>query len=104
VSTDAGSDDPRFDRYVLHPNYPNPFNPTTTIRYELPDAADVRIEVFNAQGERVRVLVDRHQTAGQHTVSWDGRNSVGQTVATGVYFYRLRAGEFNRTRKMQLLK
>jgi hypothetical protein len=91
-------------RYALHDNFPNPFNPTTTIRYDLAEAADVHLEIYNIKGERVTVLVDRHQPPGRHNVRWDGHNSSGQPVATGVYFYRLRAGEFVETRKMQLLK
>lgn len=91
-------------RFALHTNYPNPFNPTTTIRYDLSDAAAVRLEIFNIRGERVVVLVDKHEPAGTHHVTWDGRNDNGQTVATGVYFYRLRAGAFTETKKMQMLK
>jgi hypothetical protein len=91
-------------RYALHHNYPNPFNPTTTIRYDLPEAVAVRLDVFNIKGERVVVLVDEHQPAGPHAALWDGRNSSGQPVATGVYFYRLKAGSFADTKKMQLLK
>jgi hypothetical protein len=90
--------------YQLHPNYPNPFNPTTTIRYDLPAAQDVKIVIYNVRGERVRVLVDRHQAPGRHEAAWDGRNSRGESVASGVYLYRIVAGEFVRTRKMTLLK
>ena len=105
VSTGSGPDPSRKPlRYVLHGNYPNPFNPTTMVRYDLPEAAAVRLEVFSVKGERVVVLVDKHQPAGSHHVLWDGRNSWGQPVATGVYFYRLRAGSFVQTRKMHLLK
>jgi len=104
LATNLNSELTDFARYELHANYPNPFNPTTTIRYNLAEDADVRLEIFNIKGERVAVLVDEHQVKGRHDVRWDGHNLSGQTVATGVYFYRLRAGDFTRTRKMQLLK
>jgi hypothetical protein len=90
--------------YRLHPNYPNPFNPTTTIRYDLPAPEDVHVVIYNVRGERVRVLVDEHQLAGRHEAGWDGRNSRGESVASGVYLYRIVAGEFVSTRKMTLLK
>jgi hypothetical protein len=91
-------------RYALHSNFPNPFNPTTTIQYEVAEAADVRLEIYGIKGESVAVLVDRHQPTGRYSVPWDGRNSSGEPVASGVYFYRLKAGQFVQTRKMQLLK
>jgi flagellar hook assembly protein FlgD len=90
--------------YGLHPNYPNPFNPTTTIMYDLPEPVDVRLVIYNIRGERVRELVSEPQTAGRHRIVWDARNSNGEAVATGVYFYKIKAGEFVQTRKMTLLK
>jgi hypothetical protein len=90
--------------FALHPNTPNPFNPSTVIRYELPQQAAVRLEVFDALGQRVRVLVDAVQSVGVHGVAWDGRNASGQVVGNGVYFYRMRAGEFHQMRRMLLLK
>ena len=77
--------------FGLADNYPNPFNPSTTIGYVLPAEAEVRLEVFNIAGQRVRVLLDTHQPAGHYTVEWDSRNAQGQTVASGMYFYRLQA-------------
>jgi hypothetical protein len=104
VAKEGRSEQPEPTRFELHGNYPNPFNPTTTIRYDLPSAEHVRLEIFNIKGERIRVLVDRQQPSGRHDVVWDGRNASGQAVATGVYLYRLRAGSAVETRKMQLLK
>jgi len=95
---------PEPSRYALHDNYPNPFNPTTTIRYDLPEAANVLLELYSIRGERVRVLVDQRQPFGRYDVQWDGRDSSGRTVASGVYFYKLRAGGFVHTKKMLLLK
>lgn len=78
---------------VLHShllqNYPNPFNPTTTIQYQLEQPGQVLLRVFNTAGQEVRRLVDTRQSAGHHDVQWDGRNSLGESVASGVYLYRL---------------
>lgn len=88
----------------LFANYPNPFNPSTTIRYRVASAGRVHMQVFDAAGRRVRVLVDEEQAAGNHDVQFDGRDEAGSTVASGVYFYRLDAGGVTQTRKMVLLK
>ncbi len=90
--------------YALDPNYPNPFNPVTTITYALPEPADVRLEVYNVMGQRVRTLVATQQTAGYHTVRWDGRDAAGQWVASGMYLYRIQTDTFAQTRKMLLIK
>lgn len=90
--------------YSLAQNYPNPFNPTTTIGFALPAAGDVKLEVFNLLGQKVRTLVNGELMAGQHTVEWDGTTNAGSKVASGVYFYRLTAEKFTDTRKMLLLK
>ncbi len=88
----------------LHPNYPNPFNPTTTIAYDLPQPARVRLVIYDVSGRKIRDLVDADEPAGHRTVIWDARNASNEPVASGVYFYRLFAGDFVRTRKMVLLK
>jgi hypothetical protein len=89
----------------LQQNFPNPFNPTTTIRYAAPAAGGhVELTVFDAGGRLVRTLVSGHQTNGEKTVVWDGRNDTGAPVASGVYFYRLAVGEVHLTRKLVLLK
>lgn len=91
-------------RFTLGLNYPNPFNPSTTIQFALPEACEVRLDVFNILGQLVRRLVDTDMTAGFHSVVWDGRADDGRAVASGVYFYRLSAGEMSLSRKMLLLK
>jgi flagellar hook assembly protein FlgD len=89
---------------ALYPNYPNPFNPTTTIRYDLSGGGPVRLTVFDITGALVRTLVDGERPAGIHEATWDGRDEKGREVASGVYFYRLEAGDYARTRKMLLVK
>jgi hypothetical protein len=84
---------------VLHQNHPNPFNPTTEIRYRIPVKTKVRLSVFNMQGSLVTRLVDQIQNAGEHRALWDGRN-----LPSGTYFYRLQAGRYSRARKMTLIK
>lgn len=90
--------------YALDQNYPNPFNPETTILYELPRASEVEVAVFNLLGEKIRTLVNQPQQAGQHRLLWNGRDENEKSVPSGVYFYRLRAGEFMQTRKMILMQ
>lgn len=89
---------------VLAQNVPNPFNPSTTIEFSLASPAQVSLEIFDARGRFVRRLVDGKRGAGRHTVSWAGSNDRGAPVASGVYFYRLSAGERCETRKMVLLR
>ncbi|MFQ6608307.1 MAG: choice-of-anchor D domain-containing protein [Fidelibacterota bacterium] len=92
------------EKYALHQNYPNPFNPVTTIRYDLPEVADVRLTVYDLLGREVLRLVDERQEAGYQSVIWNGRDMLGREVATGVYIYRLTAGDFVMTRKLVLMK
>jgi len=90
--------------YRLAPNYPNPFNTATTIRYEVGGRARVSLRVYEITGQLVRQLVSETQGAGLHQVVWDGRNAGGVAVSSGVYFYELRAGTFRAVRKMVLMK
>ena len=91
--------------FALANNYPNPFNPATTIKYSLPQAADVELIVYNVLGQPVRTLVAEHQSAGRYAVEWDATNNNGHSLSSGMYFYRLAAGgEFLETKKMLLLK
>jgi hypothetical protein len=90
--------------FELSQNYPNPFNPSTTIAYDLPAAASVQIQIYNVAGQKVRTLIDRAESAGNHTVEWDGCDDYGGRVSSGVYLYRLTAGETVLSRKMMLLK
>ena len=94
---------------ALFTNYPNPFNPETWIPYELATPAEVTVDIHSATGQLVRTLRLGHQPAGiyqyrSRAAYWDGRNEVGEPVASGIYFYTLTAGDFTATRKMLIMK
>lgn len=90
--------------FALHANAPNPFNPETHIRFDLPRETAVQLHVFDVLGQRVRTLVAESMPAGAHQVLWNGRDNRGVQVSSGVYFYRLQAGDFLQSRRMLLLK
>ncbi|MCD4829882.1 MAG: DNRLRE domain-containing protein [Candidatus Cloacimonetes bacterium] len=85
-------------------NYPNPFNPVTTIDYSLAEPGNVEIDVFNVRGQLVRNLFDGHRPQGRHQIVWDGRDVHGRPAANGVYYYRITAGASSITRRMVMLK
>ena len=91
-------------RYALGQNYPNPFNPTTTIHFELPEDAHTRIAIYDLLGREIVLLENRPFNAGYHQVVWQGRDTYGSAVPSGMYFYRMEANGFSRTRKMVFLK
>jgi len=90
--------------YGLSQSYPNPANPAAQIAYQLPEAGDVRLTVYNLLGQPVRVLVQSYHEAGSYRVEWDGRNEYRQPVSSGVYFYRLESRDFSLARRMLLLR
>ena len=90
--------------YTLHQNYPNPFNPTTTIKYDLPEAQNVQVMIYDIMGRKVRTLVNEFQDIGYRTIQWDATDDYGRPVSAGMYIYTIQAGEFRKTRKMVLLK
>lgn len=92
------------ERTTLLQNYPNPFNPETWIPYQLAENTNVKINIFDIQGQLVWKIDLGSQSAGEYTVLWDGRDSLGEKVSSGVYFYTLQAGEFTATRKMVIVK
>jgi parallel beta-helix repeat protein len=90
--------------FSIAQNYPNPFNPSTTIEYTLPKDTQVRITIYNLLGRKVRTLVDEYQTAGRRRIVWDSKNDEGEEVASGIYFYQIKAGDFTQSKKMVIPK
>lgn len=90
--------------HMLEGNYPNPFNPETTIRFHLREAGNARLEVFNSLGARVRVLADEFMESGRYASSWNGRDDAGRLVESGTYYYRFTAAGYHATRRMLLVK
>lgn len=91
--------------FQLSQNYPNPFNPSTVISYQLPTTSHISFKIFDILGREIATLINEVKKAGTHTVQWDGRNSAGQTVGSGVYFYQLKSGNsFVTTKKMMFLR
>jgi hypothetical protein len=90
--------------FALFQAYPNPFNPTTTIGYQLPRSAQVTLVVYNSLGQIVQTLVNSQVEAGYHEVTWNGRNSAGKDMPSGVYMFRLESGSYQQVNKMMLMK
>jgi hypothetical protein len=97
--------------YSLFQNYPNPFNPSTVIRYTVPnvtlggvEGSRVILKIYDVLGREIKTLVNQEQTSGVYEVIWNGDNELGNKVSTGVYFYRIDAGDFVQTKKMMLIK
>jgi hypothetical protein len=90
--------------FILEQNYPNPFNPKTQIDYALPKDCNVKVVIYNILGQKVMTLVDEFQTAGFRIVVWDGKDDKGQDCASGIYFYKIQAGEFSQAKKMVIVK
>lgn len=90
--------------FVLEANYPNPFNASTIIRYQLPTDSSVQLAIYNMAGQKIRTLVEGKVTAGQHVLMWDGRDEAGQSAASGIYFYQLLTSDFFAAGKMTLLR
>ncbi|MEJ2637046.1 MAG: FlgD immunoglobulin-like domain containing protein, partial [Calditrichia bacterium] len=90
--------------FALKQNFPNPFNPTTMIEYDLPKLTHVKLIIYNSLGQEVKVLVDKHQSSGSFKVEWNGRDKYGNRLSSGFYFCRIQADGFVKTSKMLLLK
>jgi len=88
----------------LFQNYPNPFNPVTQIRFHIAKTTNVKLEIFNLLGQKVKTLIDKKMTTGERSIFWNGRNDAGIKLGSGIYFYRLKVGEYLKTKKMTLLK
>ena len=90
--------------FNLAQNYPNPFNPSTTINFQIPNDEFVELKIFTMLGREVKTLVNNRYEAGSHSVSWDGKNKNGRNVASGTYIYRIKAGKYNKSMKMNLVR
>ena len=91
-------------RFKMAQNYPNPFNSATTISYDISKITNVELTIFNILGQKIETLVNCRQPAGGYQIQWHGQDSAGREMASGIYFYRLKAGEFVQIRKMILMK
>ena len=92
------------DAFALSQNYPNPFNPSTNIRFSLPTEQRVKLQVFDVTGSLVKTILDEAISAGNREAAWDGTNTAGAKVASGMYLYRIQAGNFTAVKKMVMLK
>ena len=97
-------DEVQITQTALKGNYPNPFNPETTIRYDVKGVQPVRIDIYNTKGQLIRTLVNEIKNNGHHSAVWDGKDNHGSAVASGIYHYRMRAGSYKADRRMMLLK
>ena len=91
-------------KYSLNNNYPNPFNPVTTLRYDLPENGHVNITIYDMLGRQVKTLINQTQDAGYKSVIWNATNDYGKPVSAGIYLYQIQTGEYISTKKMVLLK
>jgi flagellar hook assembly protein FlgD len=92
------------NQFILYSSYPNPFNPTTQVRYYLPNVSNVQISIYDLVGREIKTLINREQNSGFKTLQWNAMDNLGQPVSAGMYIYTIQAGEFRKTRKMVLLK
>ena len=102
LGNNLGYASPSFSK--LYDNFPNPFNPITNIRYDLPEATNVTISIYNIMGRKVKNLINTNQNSGYKSVIWNGTNNNGEMVSGGMYFYSIKTNTFSQTRKMILLK
>ena len=92
------------DVFALHNNYPNPFNPVTNITYDIPEVAEVRLDIYNVAGQKVRTLTQGHHEPGRYRIQWNATNDFGQQLSSGMYIYRIVAGDFVSVKKLILMK
>ncbi len=105
ITNPVGEHDPLVPlEYSLKQNYPNPFNPATTITYSLERLSHVELSIYNVLGQKIKTLVDQEQPANVYNVTWNGDTDSGKPAASGIYFYEIKAGSFEKTMKMMLLK
>ena len=92
------------DKFMLQNNYPNPFNPLTSITYSIPINTSISLKIYSLDGEEILTLVNEVKTRGEYSIQWDAKNSLGNKVPSGMYFYKLSTRDFIQTKKMILLK
>jgi hypothetical protein len=99
VKTGSGSNP---DLFFLEQNYPNPFNPETTLSFHLPESAQTHMILYDVTGKKIRTLIDRTMEAGSHSIVWDGKDDQNRPVCSGVYLLRMKAGDYEKTRRLLL--
>ena len=92
------------DVFALHANYPNPFNPVTNISYDIPEVAQVTLEIYNVSGQKVRTLAQGQHEPGRYRIQWNATNDFGNPLSSGMYIYRIHAGDFVSVKKLILMK
>jgi hypothetical protein len=92
------------DVFALHNNYPNPFNPVTNITYDIPEVANVSLEIYNVMGQKVRTLASGSHEPGRYRVLWNATNDFGEGLSSGMYIYKIQAGDFVSVKKLILMK
>tara|TARA_B100000886_G_scaffold338992_2_gene303190 strand:+ start:747 stop:1142 length:396 start_codon:yes stop_codon:yes gene_type:complete len=92
------------DKFMLHNNFPNPFNPSTSIAYSIPINSSVSLKIYSLLGKEIVTLVNEVKTRGEYSVQWDAKNDLGNKVTSGIYLYKLAGRGFSQTKKMILLK
>jgi len=102
--TSSQNDLPETGSIQLHQNTPNPFNPTTTISFSIPNESKVDLSIYNIKGQKIKQLISDQLSAGQHSVVWNGKDDNGKSVSSGIYFYKLKTANFEKTKKMILMK
>ena len=104
ITSALGVNKPVPENFKIFQNYPNPFNPSTSIAYDLPHAGNVKLFIYNISGKEISTLIDNFQSAGKHSIVWDGKNKEGQDVSSGIYLYSVKFGDFQQVKKMIKLK
>ncbi|MCD4818808.1 MAG: T9SS type A sorting domain-containing protein [Candidatus Cloacimonetes bacterium] len=105
LTTETEEEIPEFPNiYSLSPNYPNPFNPETTIDFSLKETDNVSLKVYNIKGQLVKTLVNEKKETGNHSIVWNGKDNNDRKVSSGVYFYQINADEFTDVKKMMMIK
>ena len=89
---------------TLHSNYPNPFNPETTISFSISVASNLRVDIYNIKGQKIKTLINEPKQSGTHTITWDGSDENGKSAGSGIYFYQLTTNNFSQAKKMVLMK